>query len=60
MGTAGVHECLSQRCMVWQDWGAMKHNQALERAEVEHRVKSAGQIKANNGIKNTLSQINMA
>lgn len=55
MGTAGVHECLSQRCMVWQDWGAMKHNQALERAEVEHRVKSAGQIKANNGIKNTVS-----
>lgn len=33
----------------------MKHNQALERAEVEHRVKSAGQIKANNGIKNTVS-----
>lgn len=38
-----------------REWGAMKHNQVQDTAEVERRLKSTSQIKANSGIKNTAS-----
>lgn len=44
--------------MAQLDWGAMKHNQVQERAEVECRSKSVSKKEAANGLKNALSKIN--